>query len=549
MSFTIGGVLVNEVVCIHLHKRKDRNINIKRQSRKKRFGMRVFRAVENAKYPNLGKFESHLECLRNARKRKFSSVLILEDDFKVLQSRLAIPHPPPQWDMLYLGGNIQSAIPDPDTDESQNWKRVSCLMTHAYVVHSRAFDAIISAATAALAEARKTPEGCEGLHLDAWYCSEIHPKLHVYMSTPERVIQRDGYSDVQRRQTTYRMSLTEGATGDMKPPAALCGPQMVMETIDGESFLRVKLPDAVQNIADQDLPVVALITCIRNQPDLFQLQQFKYYKTDYPRDKLQWLIVDDSSDDLKVGPLIDGADTSIKYLRCDMKTRNDFLPVSKKINMAMKYIGPEVRYVMHVSPDCLYPTDHVRTRAKLLMGYPDFSCLGCTKYGVYDVSGDPADTSDTRKGLSYEQSQPDAAGNATMVFGPSLAYTPRFWKQRPFDESQFTMETFYFIRGRWNEVLDVPYAMVCVAITHSGLPISETARYGISGSVGKAITSSATGTATLKASNKTDGQGGDGELIESSVAAKRNETLVSFEMGWDMQTRNMMLMLAGVLAG
>ena len=549
MSFSIGGVLVNEIVCIHLQRRKDRVKHAKRQARKKQFSMRMHKAVDNREFPNLGKFESHLQCLKDARKRKFSSVLILEDDFKVLMPRLVVPHPPIKWDMLYLGGNPQSVLQDDDTDKSQYWKRVCCLLTHAYVVQNTAFDMIISAGNAALAEARKSPEAAKALHLDQWYCNVIHPKLNVYITTPERVIQIDGFSDVQLKDTTYRMRLTEGTTSELTPPLMLAKPntEVFTDAQSGEQFMRLTLPDHIRNIKDEELPSIALITCIRNQPDLFQLQQWRYYQTIYPREKMCWLVVDDSADDIKVGPLIDGSDKSIKYVRCDMKSANDFISVSKKVNLAMKYLGPEVKYVLHVSPDALYPADHALNRVKLLLAYADqgFGCIGSTKYGVYDVSGDKSDSTSTEfKGLSYEQTQPDSRGNATMIFGPTLGYSRDWWMERQFDENQYTLETFYFIRGRWDRVLDVPYNMVCVAITHSGQPVSETARYGINATTGKAVTSSKMGTARAgSTSNHLD----DGDLMESNVAAKRDDVLTSFESGWDMQTKNMMLMLGGVL--
>jgi hypothetical protein len=551
MSFSIGGVLVNEIVCIHLQRRKDRVKHAKRQARKKQFGMRIHKAVDDREYPNLGKFESHLQCLQDARKRKFSSVLILEDDFKVLMPRLVVPHPPIKWDMLYLGGNPQSVLQDDDTDKSQYWKRVCCLLTHAYVVQNTAFDTIISQGKAALAEARKSPEASKALHLDQWYCNVIHPKMNVYITTPERVIQIDGFSDVQLRETTYRMRLTEGTTTELTPPFALAKPKTEVFTNKDnngieQQYLRLALPDHIRNIKDEALPSIALITYIRNQPDLFQLQQWRYYQTIYPREKMCWLVVDDSADELKVGPLIDGSDKSIKYVRCDMKSANDFISVSKKVNLAMKYLGPEVKYVLHVAPDALYPADHALNRVKLLMAYPEFGCIGSTRYGVYDVSGDPNDQTSTEvKGLSYEQTQPDSRGNPTMIFGPTLGYSRDWWMERSFDENQYTLETFYFIRGRWDRVLDVPYSMICVAITHSGLPVSETARYGLS--AGKAVTSSKMGTARASTATSKGNHLDDGEMIESNVAAKRDDVLTSFESGWDMQTKNMMLMLGGVL--
>jgi hypothetical protein len=551
MSFTIGNITVNEIICIHLQSRKDRVVTAKRQARKKHFGMRIFKAIENKENPNIGKFESHLQCIRDARKRKFTSILILEDDYKILIPRLAVPHPPLKWDMLYLGGNIQSAIQDSDTDESQHWKRVCCLMTHAYVVNASAFDTILKEGAAALAEARSSPDtkAISQLQLDQWYCNVIHPKLHVYITTPERVIQLDGYSDVQQRHVNYRMRLTDGASGtNLVAPTALAKPDMSQYTdpITQQNYLRISLPDEIRNIADADLPAVALITCIRNQPDLFQFQQWRYYQTDYPREKMCWLIVDDSVDELKVSPLIDGADQTIKFVRCDMAGPDDFLSISKKMNLAMKYLGPQVKYVLNVSPDAIYPADHVRNRVKLLMAYPQYNCIGSTKYGVYDVSGDPADASEDRQGLSFEQTQPDVAGNPTMLFAPSLAFTRQMWMERPFDESQYTMESFYFIRGRWDQVMDVPYNMICVALTHSGIAISETARYG---SFGKAITSSATGTARAKSSSTSKGNHlDDGEISESTVKAKQTNAAENFEAGWDLQTKNMILMLGGILS-
>lgn len=532
---------IDEVVCIHLRHRKDRMLKMKRQARKKRFGLRIFNAIENKTFPNLGKFESHLQCIRNAQRANLGGVIIVEDDARIMLPRFVLPHPPVKWDMLYLGGNVQSILPDPDTDASHVWKRVCCLLTHAYAVNANAYETILSEGYAALKDAKNgNSEAKRSLNLDEWYCKNIHPKLQVYITTPERVLQEDGYSDVKKREITYHEQLT-GATEDSNlcPPPSLDKPQY-SEFVDestGARYAQLTIPEEVKAISDDKLPSVALITSIRSQPDLFQFLQWCYYTINYPRDKLHWIITDDSPDEEKVGPLIDGKDQSIKYIRCDMDAKS-FLPVSKKINLCMKYLPPKVQFILHFSPDCYYAPNHVRDRVRLMMSYPKYGCFGSTKYGVFDVTNS----------TSYEQTQPDAQGNPTMIFGPTLSYFKDWWNARPFDESRYTMETFYFLRGRWNGVLDVPYSMVCIALTHDDLQISETTRYGIEG---KAITSSKKGFAVEREFGAIKEKWGshldDGELGETNVTARRQECNEGFESGWDMTTRNMMLMLAGVL--
>lgn len=535
---------IDDIVCIHLKRRQDRGKSIKRQSRKKNIPMRVFKADENKRYPNLGKFQSHIQVLKDARKRKSKNLMILEDDFKVIIPRLVVAPPPVKWDMLYLGGNVQKVLMDDDTDSSQNWKRVCCLMSHAYIVNGTTFSTIIREGQTLINEAlealkKNDDSKIKELHLDQWYCNVMHPKLCAYMATPERVIQLDGYSDVQKRVITYRDQLTGGAVNsDLDPPLHLSRPQ-VTEAIDektGQKYAKLVIPSPEK---DEDLPEVALITCIHNQVDLFQFQQWGYYTIDYPRDKLTWLVVDDSSEELKVGPLIDGNDTSIKYVRCDMDA-NAFISISKKVNLAMKYLGPHTKFVMHMQPDFYYAPSHVRDRIGLMMGNPDFGCFGCTKYGVYDLT----------EHTSTEQTQPDGKGNPTMIFGPTLSYTTDFWQERNFDEAQYTLETFHFIRGRWNKVLDIPYNLLGYALTHSGLAISESARYG---KHGKATTSSTTGTAVAKTSanssskKRWDKNLEDGEITETRSAAIKKEVEVGFDKYWDLTTKNMILMLGGVI--
>lgn len=527
LNLSFGGMVLDDIVCINLKTRKTRKNHMKREARKKGFPLRFIEAVENAENPERGRFESHMKCIQQAKRAKCKNVLIMEDDCKILTKKLTIPHPPVRWDILYFGGNMQSVLRDEDTNNSNDWKRACCLMSHAYVVNQSVYAHILEAGNKIL----RDTDPKTALRLDEWYCREIHPKLGVYMMTPERIIQLDGFSDVKGREITYRQQLTGGCdvAGDVAPD---CLPRPDYEEIvddTGSKYVKVKIPPLE---SDDMLPSVTLITCVRNQADLFQMTQWSYYNIDYPRDKITWMIVDDSADEHKVVQLIDGKDMSIKYISCSMGDASSFLSVAKKINIAMSYVTANTKFVMNYSPDCYYDKNSVKARARLMMAYPQHQCFGATRYGVHDAAS----------GKSWEQHSLDGRGNQTILFSPSLSWTREFWLERPFDETQYTLETFYFIRGRWSQSLDVPYGLITTALTWNGALFNETSRYGIKG---KAVTSTVTGTAST--ANKNTGEKGQGILSDENNASVRQSATVNFLDQWDLETRNMIMMLGRIL--
>lgn len=532
LSTALGQVLVDDIVCINLQYRKNKRSDMRHDAQRKGYPLRFFAAIENKDLPNLGKFESHLRCILNAQKHKFRTVVILEDDAKLIQPRFTVPPPPLQWDILSMGGNVQSIIEDEDTNKSNIWKRACSLMCHAYIVNSTAYDLILTEGWKVLKKAQAEKDS--KLNIEDWYCREIHSKLRCYMVTPEYVIQKDGYSDVKRRDVSYRQQLTSGLEGtEGDAPSALAHPAYEEITDEsGAKYMKLKLP-ALE--PDMNWPSVALITCVRNQADLFQFQQYCYYNIDYPRDRLTWIVVDDSAHEDKVSPLIDGQDASIKYVNCKMGSDKEFLSISKKTNIAMGYAGNATNFILNYSLGCYYKPDNVKARVRLMMSYPEYGCMGCTKYGVFDVSNTK----------SWEQISVDGRNNPTIVYSPSMSFTKQFWLERSFDETQYTTETFYFIRGRWNQVLDVPYSFVVTALTWDGNILNETSRYGIKG---KAMVSAQTGTASNDASDNVHRQTGMLTDADNKTTVRKTELeQLDFSKEWDLKSVNMMSMMGSIL--
>jgi hypothetical protein len=48
----------------------------------------------------------------------------------------------------------------------------------------------------------------------------------------------------------------------------------------------------------------------------------------------------------------------------------------------------------------------------------------------------------------------------------SMAYTKKFWEDRPFDELCIRGEHKYFTEQRLNKIIDLPYSFILIAINH-----------------------------------------------------------------------------------
>ena len=117
---------------------------------------------------SLGCRDSHLKVISLAKERKYKRVLILEDDIRFIVNPNKLPFPNIEWDMLYLGGMIESYF------------RNQIVGGYAYGISERIYDDILNMAI---------PSGME---IDNFYA-----KILQHMSLNSG---RDGQYDVQKIQ-------------------------------------------------------------------------------------------------------------------------------------------------------------------------------------------------------------------------------------------------------------------------------------------------------------------------------------------------------------
>jgi GR25 family glycosyltransferase involved in LPS biosynthesis len=529
LNHSLGGLLISDIYCINLKHRKDRKSKFKRQARKKGFPVTFFKAEKNLENPDLGKWNSHIQVWKNSLKnKKTKNVLIFEDDSKILvPGRFKIPPPPENWKMLYLGSNIQRVITDKASDKSAHWKRACALLCHSYVLNRESIKDLLTKANKYLKSVKKSKDKL--LPLDEWLCTQYHTENAVYVSIPDRVIQTDGYSDIKCTRITWNQKITARAkfpgddndknTDQIIDESDLTElvktPMNIVDTDAGNQNVVLSLP----KISTEDLPNVTLITTTRNNKSGFYFVIRNFYKLQYPKEKMTWIIADDSDEGKEVKDLIPGNDQRIKYISCKM-SKNSFLSVSKKINLCMNYVVNRSEVIVHFADNQYYPEMSLLSRVKVLMAAQErtngrVKCVGCTDYGVFDIVNN----------RSYQKYYPDANNNRTILYGPSLCYFKSWWDTRRFDETKYVMETFFFTRGRLHEVIEMPYAFILTTLVADNPDTSEADRYG---------------------KNRKTGNNKD---LKRDTYSKYSNTdgMDNFFDTWDKETQNFILLLKETL--
>jgi GR25 family glycosyltransferase involved in LPS biosynthesis len=197
----------DNIYCLNLSHRTDRWKSFSDLSRSNGFSVERFEAVNGAELKNgLGNIMEenprrnselackigHLRIIRDAKRKGYESILILEDDLRLRSNwenifRHAYDGLPADWELFYLGVNNIN----PSVEVAPHLSRVRTgFTTHAYAVHRRAFDLIIEAFD------------YRG-QADVLLADYIHPRGNSYCISPNIAIQASGFSDITNKIETY----------------------------------------------------------------------------------------------------------------------------------------------------------------------------------------------------------------------------------------------------------------------------------------------------------------------------------------------------------
>lgn len=197
--------LVEHTFYINLAHREDRKAQVIAELAKLDICGNRFNAVKTANGA-IGCTISHLKCLEHADANNWPFVFVCEDDILFLNPALVRANTDQflatvgdNWDVLILGGN---AVPPYQPVGNFAVKVTNCQTTTGYIVRRSFYKPLIENIREGLALFMRNPENKRQFAIDI-YWKRLQAAHRWYMIVPPTVIQREGFSDVESRDTNY----------------------------------------------------------------------------------------------------------------------------------------------------------------------------------------------------------------------------------------------------------------------------------------------------------------------------------------------------------
>ncbi len=205
---------------------------------------------------------------------------------------------------------------------------------------------------------------------------------------------------------------------------------------DGHYVL--KLPQ----IDNNELPYISIITPTGNRRKLFSIAINNFHEIIYPKNKIEWVIVDDGEEDLS--DLLRFS-KNINYV----KLSGPRLPIGEKRNICVQNCTHD--YIVNMDDDDYYPPSSVLGRVKTLLKYPEINCVGCNNIGVFDI---------------FNHTSYLASDGPKYFSEASMAFRKSFWEHRSFYHTDKQAEGKYFCLYREHEMMSIPFQFVIIALKH-----------------------------------------------------------------------------------
>lgn len=204
---------IQHVLYINLDSRPDRRVHIEHQLQE--VGLSSYERFPAIKLTNgrIGCSMSHLKCLQLAQDRGYKHVLICEDDTQFLApgtlqsqfNKLFKSYPTLKWDVIMLAGNN---VP-PYARLTDAAIRVShCQTTTCYLVNHTYYATLLQNIRDGLNLLVRMPSQHFDYAIDKYWL-KLQKSGQWFMITPPTVVQRDDYSDIEKRTIQYAGLMTD----------------------------------------------------------------------------------------------------------------------------------------------------------------------------------------------------------------------------------------------------------------------------------------------------------------------------------------------------
>lgn len=124
---------------------------------------------------------------------------------------------------------------------------------------------------------------------------------------------------------------------------------------------------------EKALPMVSICTPTFNRRPFFSQTIQCYLSQDYPRDKLEWIIIDDGTD--PIGDMVKDIE-GVQYFYYETK-----MPLGKKRNLMHRKSKGSI--IVYMDDDDFYPPERVSHAVDTLKKHPDALCAGSSQIYIW----------------------------------------------------------------------------------------------------------------------------------------------------------------------
>ena len=205
---------IKHAVYINLEHRTDRKVHVERQLES--IGLREPTRFNAIKLPNgaIGCSMSHLKCLQLAKEQGWPHLLLCEDDIEFLDPALFVKHlngflsnhvQDDTWDVLLIAGNN---MPPYGLEDDYSVRVFQCQTTTGYLIKQHYYDKLIDNIKEGLQKLMREPHNHRLYAIDKYWFN-LQREDYWFLVTPLTVVQREDYSDIEKRRTNYKKPMTD----------------------------------------------------------------------------------------------------------------------------------------------------------------------------------------------------------------------------------------------------------------------------------------------------------------------------------------------------
>lgn len=205
----------------------------------------------------------------------------------------------------------------------------------------------------------------------------------------------------------------------------------------------------------EDCPKVSVVTLTYNRRKFIDLAFHNLMWSDYPLDKIEWIVVDDSDNEHAISDKLMDFCAKVPALQLV------YVPLAKRTSIAEKRnVGCDRAtndIILFMDDDDHYPTTSFRRRVSWLLLDSTKQVAGCTMIAMYDLV----------RGASAVNVPPWNLPLSQRISEATLAFKKSFWTSRPFDESLNIAEGEAWLTCRESQFIEIPPQHIIVALSHS----------------------------------------------------------------------------------